>query len=130
MIEHTKVDPYYVYPKLQDVFVLTPDIIWHQDEPYQSQSAFLSYNVHNLANNNKIKVLLNSQGADEFMGRYGQFTFPSYADMLIHLKIPALISEIKNRKKNKELFKFDTFFEHCFMYYANLYHKKNRENKK
>jgi len=103
VINHTKVDAYFIYPRLQDVFAMTPDIIWHLDEPYQSQSAFLAYNVFALANKNGVKVLLNGQGADEYLGGYGQFTISRYANMVKHLRISALLADIKNLRKVNRL---------------------------
>ena len=99
VIKHTKVQAYFIYPTLTEVADLTSEIIWHQDEPYQSQSAFLAYNVFRLARENGVKVLLNGQGADEYLGGYGQFTMARYASMLKHLRILHLILDIKNRQK-------------------------------
>lgn len=99
VINHTKVDAYFVFPRLEDVMAMTPDIVWHHDEPYQSQSAFLAYNLFRLAHNNDVKVLLNGQGADEYLGGYGQFTDARYAVMAKHLRILGIISDIKNLQK-------------------------------
>ncbi len=70
--EHTNVDAYFVTPTSEDVFKLTHKILWHMDEPYQSQSAFLGYHVFELAAKNNVKVLLNGQGADEYLSGYGE----------------------------------------------------------
>jgi asparagine synthase (glutamine-hydrolysing) len=99
VINHTKVEAYFIYPQLKDVFNMTQDIIWHQDEPYQSQSAFLAYNVFRLANMNGVKVLLNGQGADEYLGGYGQFTISRYANMAKHLRIFSMLADIRNLQK-------------------------------
>ena len=73
VIESTKVDATFIYPEGQDVFTLTEKIMWHQDEPYQSQSAFLAYKVFESAQEKKVKVLLNGQGADEYLSGYNAF---------------------------------------------------------
>jgi len=73
VIEKTNVDATFIYPEGKDVFELTRKIIWHQDEPYQSQSAFLAYNVFEAAKNSNVKVLLNGQGADEYLSGYNAF---------------------------------------------------------
>lgn len=73
VVEKTDVDATFIYPKGEDVFSLTRKIIWHQDEPYQSQSAFLAYKVFESAKANNVKVLLNGQGADEYMSGYNAF---------------------------------------------------------
>ena len=103
VINHTKVDPHFAYPNLEELFSLTSDIIWHQDEPYQSQSVFLAYNLYRLASENGIKVLLNGQGADEYMGGYGQFTFSRYAKMVKYLKLITLVTDVKNLYKVRRI---------------------------
>ncbi|WP_250632424.1 asparagine synthase (glutamine-hydrolyzing) [Rhodoflexus caldus] len=72
VVRHTNVDGHFVYPKGEDVFTLTEQIIWHMDEPYQSQSAFLGYHVFQEARKNGVIVLLNGQGADEYLSCYGE----------------------------------------------------------
>jgi asparagine synthase (glutamine-hydrolysing) len=73
VIKEYTVDAHFIYPLGSDVYKLTDLILWHQDEPYQSQSAFLGYHVFKLANENNVKVLLNGQGADEYLSGYGEF---------------------------------------------------------
>lgn len=103
VVDHTNVDASFVFPSLKDALEMTPDILWHQDEPYQSQSAFLAYNVFRLASNKGIKVLLNGQGADEYLGGYGQFTIARYSKMAKHLKMYALISDIRKMHNIKQV---------------------------
>jgi asparagine synthase (glutamine-hydrolysing) len=74
VVESTDVDATFIYPKGEDIFTLSRKIIWHQDEPYQSQSAFLAYKVFESASENNVKVLLNGQGADEYMSGYNAFS--------------------------------------------------------
>jgi asparagine synthase (glutamine-hydrolysing) len=59
IVIYTKVDAHFIYPQINNIIEMTSDIIWHQDEPYQSQSAFLAYNVFKLAKANEVTVLLN-----------------------------------------------------------------------
>jgi asparagine synthase (glutamine-hydrolysing) len=99
VINHTKIDASFSCPQLKDLFTLTPDIIWHQDEPYQSQSAFLAFNVFKIANEKSVKVLLNGQGADEYLGGYGQFTIARYASMAKHLRISNMLADIKKMQR-------------------------------
>lgn len=103
VIEWTRIDAHFIYPSLTEAIELTPEIVWHQDEPYQSQSAFLGYSVFKLANENGVKVLLNGQGADEYMGGYGQFTAARYAGMIKQFKLLSLFADIKNSRSNTQL---------------------------
>ncbi|MBK6729404.1 MAG: hypothetical protein IPG60_00040 [Bacteroidetes bacterium] len=59
--------------KVKNIFELSEKIIWHQDEPYQSQSVFLGYHVFESAKKNNVTVLLNGQGADEYLSGYTEF---------------------------------------------------------
>ena len=49
------------------------DFIWHQDQPPASTSAYAQWNVIRLVKQNRIKVLLDGQGADEVMAGYHYF---------------------------------------------------------
>jgi len=74
VIDFIKVDASFVYPKGQSIFTTTEKIMWHQDEPYQSQSAFLGYYVFEKAKEKGVTVLLNGQGADEYLSGYTDFS--------------------------------------------------------
>lgn len=101
IVGHTRVDARFIYPTLNEVIEQTQGILWHHDEPYQSQSPFLAYNVFKLAHATGVKVLLNGQGADEYLGGYSQFTSARYANMVKKLKIMPLIDDIISVKKIK-----------------------------
>jgi asparagine synthase (glutamine-hydrolysing) len=76
VVDYLKVEPHFVYPKSERVFPELSNMIWIHEIPYDSQSAFLGFNIFETAKQNGIKVLLNGQGADEYLGGYSQF-FPS-----------------------------------------------------
>jgi asparagine synthase (glutamine-hydrolysing) len=63
------------------------------DEPYQSQSAYLGYHVFGLASQNKVKVLLNGQGADEYLSGYEEFRMLRWFKMFKKFKWIALSKE-------------------------------------
>lgn len=92
----TGVDSHYIYPKGENIFNLTEKIVWHLDEPYQSQAAFLSYHVFEASKKNKTIVLLNGQGADEYLSGYGQFRVIRLKNDLKSLKIKKVINELNN----------------------------------
>jgi asparagine synthase (glutamine-hydrolysing) len=101
VVEQTKVDAHYVYPKQEDVFSSMSYLTWLHDEPYQSQSAFLGYNVFKLAAQKGVKVLLNGQGADEYLGGYGQFTNARYKNFFTSLNWWGLQKDIKLSRSYK-----------------------------
>lgn len=98
VIKQTSVDAHFIYPKLEDVFNKTSELIWYHDEPYQSQSPFLGFHVFELAKTNNVKVLLNGQGADEYLGGYGQLTSVRFTNMFKKIEWVKLVREIHNSK--------------------------------
>lgn len=95
----SSIDAHFIYPSYKDIFTHISKLTWHHDEPYQSQSAFLGYCVFQSAINNGVKVLLNGQGADEYLGGYGQFAIPRQNALLKRLKWRSLFFEIRNSNK-------------------------------
>jgi asparagine synthase (glutamine-hydrolysing) len=69
------------YPGISDHYVTpTPDelysdlnkLFFHQDEPIGSTSIYAQYRVMQLAKQQNVTVLLDGQGADEYLGGYNQ----------------------------------------------------------
>ena len=109
VIKTTQVDASFIYPKGEDVFKLSEEILWHQDEPYQSQSAFLGYHVFEDAKKHNVKILLNGQGADEYLSGYNAFSFFRKFKLLKKLKFWQLYIQIKdkiNLEKSSQLRSF------------------------
>ncbi|MFN4083085.1 MAG: asparagine synthase (glutamine-hydrolyzing) [Bacteroidia bacterium] len=73
VINQIKVEPSFIYPTAEEAIKQIEKITWHMDEPFQSLSPFLSYNVFAKAKKEGIIVLLNGQGADEYLSGYGEF---------------------------------------------------------
>ena len=49
------------------------DAIFHMDEPFARQSAYVRWEIAKLTHQNRRKVLLNGEGADEILGGYISF---------------------------------------------------------
>jgi len=105
VVAATGVDAHFVFPDGKDIFKLTDTIVWHMDEPYQSQSAFLGYNVFEMAKSKNIKVLLNGQGADEYLSGYTEFRSLRTMRMLYKGHFRKFSQETRN-KPIGSLFKF------------------------
>ena len=99
VVKETQVDGHYVYPKGEDVFKLTEKLIWYMDEPYQSQSAFLGYHVFEEAQKNKVIVLLNGQGADEYLSGYSEYKLLRQKNLVKKLKYNQLYNELGSIKE-------------------------------
>lgn len=110
VVNHTGVESNFMYPTIEDVIEQTEKILWHQDEPYQSQSTFLAYNVFKHANSKGIKVLMNGQGADEYLGGYGQFTVARYSTMLKRLQLWSILNDFLNSNSRNKSIRASVFF--------------------
>ncbi len=62
-----------VVPTVGRLWDEVADLVWHQDEPFQSTSIFAQWCVMDLAHRHGITVLLDGQGADEVLGGYRPF---------------------------------------------------------
>lgn len=96
---HTNVDAYYSYADGNLVFSRTEQLVWAMDEPYQSQSALLGNRVFELAKENNVSVLLNGQGADEYLSGYSEFNNLRLFNDLMKGNIRSVIKEIKSPLK-------------------------------
>ena len=48
-------------------------LLWHQEEPITSSSAYAQFKVYQLASQQQVKVLLDGQGADELFAGYSRY---------------------------------------------------------
>lgn len=89
------IESFSIYPEMKDLFRELDNIIWHQDEPFDSTSIFAQWNVFKLASQHHVKVMLDGQGADEMLGGYHYFFGIHFAGLLSKLKFFTLFKEIK-----------------------------------
>lgn len=101
VIEATRVEAHFVSPNGDDVSRLTEKLIWHMDEPYKSQSAFLGYHVFEAAKGQNVLVLLNGQGADEYLSCYGEFSLYRKTKLLEGFQFGKLWKELTGTVNNK-----------------------------
>lgn len=94
VIKVTSAKATYVFLEAANVIEKTEDLIWYNDEPTQSQTLFANFEVYNAAKLAHIKVLMNGQGADEYLSAYGSFnTF----------RLVKLLKRGKFKKINEEI---------------------------
>jgi asparagine synthase (glutamine-hydrolysing) len=82
VVRQTGVEAHYVYPSLGELFTESPDIAWHQDEPFGSTRIYAQWNVFRLAAQNNVKVMLDGQGADEQLAGYHGYFGPRFVSLL------------------------------------------------
>lgn len=93
VIEQTHVEGHFVTPSLDHLLHTTKQILWHQDEPFGSSSIYAQYLVFNLAQQAGIKVMLDGQGADEYLLGYAEFWMAHLAQLLKTGRWPTYFQE-------------------------------------
>ncbi len=93
VLKHIKVNPHFITPNPEEVLNNLDDIIFQMDEPIGSMSPYLAFLVDRSAKENGITVLLNGQGADEYLGGYGAFRKLQKQKALNSLSISAIKNE-------------------------------------
>ncbi len=89
-----------VYPSESSVLNHLEKIIYHQDEPFNSMSISAQFEVMQLAKKNGVTVLLDGQGADEYLAGYDGF-YSTYYSELQQLNRKQYNEEIKAYKELK-----------------------------
>lgn len=108
-IRSDKLEKYYVFPECEKLIKDLSDIIYYQDEPFDSTSIFAQWCVMEEAQKQGVKVMLDGQGADEMFGGYTyyhKYTRPALVDMakikaIEHPKLHKLYKQIKYRDVRK-----------------------------
>lgn len=73
VIEKTGVNAYFTYPNYENIIKDIDKVLTFQEEPFSSSSIMVQYDVFKLAKASDVKVLLDGQGADEYLAGYHSF---------------------------------------------------------
>ena len=95
VIARTNAQPHFVHPDGRELWGELEKVIYHQDEPFNSTSAYAQWNVMRLAHKNGMKVLLDGQGGDELLGGYAYHVPIYHAELLRHLRFGTLFAEMR-----------------------------------
>lgn len=99
--EATGAKGFFTYPTGEDLANELTPLCVSQDEPFASTSMYAQRKVFSLAQENKIKVVLDGQGSDELLGGYLTF-FDSYLEELLSQgKIGLFFRELKSFCRNQ-----------------------------
>lgn len=99
VIEKTKVEPHFVEPDPANLWQNIQKLVYAQDEPFNSTSIYAQMMVFKLAGENKMKVMLDGQGADEILGGYLPSLGYYFAELFKTGKWGKLKREISDFKK-------------------------------
>ncbi len=89
-----------VEPTLEEYIAEMEKVTWHHEYPLLSSSTFLQWCVCKEVKRNGMKVLLDGQGADEFLGGYKDFKYFAIWDLYRKGKIRSYMNEVRYFKKN------------------------------
>lgn len=81
VIDKTNVSPHFVTPNDEGLINDLDKLYWHQEEPFGSSSIYVQYCVMQLAKENKVTVLLDGQGADEYLAGYHSYFNQFFTDL-------------------------------------------------
>ncbi len=76
VVQDKSIQHYCTYPDLSKLMEDLPQIMYHQEEPFSSASIYAQWEVFKLAKLENVVVLLDGQGADEYLAGYTHFFIP------------------------------------------------------
>ena len=123
VIKVTNVEAHYVSLNGQEVFEKAEKLVWQNDEPSQSQSLLANYQVYKIARENNVKVIINGQGADEYLSGYGAFKKYRWVKLLKRCKFRELNVEIANLQKQPLIFYFSEYFKLFYFVFPSFVRK-------
>jgi asparagine synthase (glutamine-hydrolysing) len=103
LLNDNKVKQYFIEPKGQELTDHFLPSLWYHDFPAGASSYLSQYFVMKLANERGIKVLLDGQGADEYLGGYSHYFFRLYANMINSFQWKKLLKNLGMKKKINHL---------------------------
>lgn len=99
VVKLTGVEPHYVFPSGERLWQELDDLIWYQEEPFNSTSVYAQWNVMRLAKENKVKVLLDGQGGDELLAGYLPYFGSFLNQMFFGMNFLTYLKELQSVKK-------------------------------
>lgn len=93
--QRAAINLYTVTPRAEDLVSALDPLVWSQDEPIGSTSIFAQSEVFRLAAEQKVKVMLDGQGADETLGGYPVFRAVALAELAVKLRLFRLLQELR-----------------------------------
>lgn len=90
-----RLNAHYIWPDQNYFEKVIDKVIFHQDEPFGSVSIIAQYSVMELAKQNGVTVLLDGQGADEYLAGYLPF-YLTYLNQLYYTESSDYADEFKS----------------------------------
>ena len=114
--------------EFSDYFLDLDKIIWHNDLPTVGRSIVPHFNIYKNIDSSKYKVILEGQGADEYMAGYGNFHLAYLCELLNRFKLISFCKEYFKFQKTRKG-SFITDVKAILQYnYPNLYRRFKRSS--
>lgn len=94
VLDKKSIDGIYTLPTFEGLLENIEKITWYQDEPFGSTSIYAQWCVFETAAQNKLKVMLDGQGADEQLAGYHLFFNVKFAELFRAIKWLKLLDEV------------------------------------
>jgi len=114
VIDKTNVVSHKVFPAFENLFPQLDKIIWHQDEPFGSTSIYAQWCVYEEANKNGMTVMLDGQGADEYLAGYSNFHQMHFRELFFKGKLLKLNKSLKNYRS-----KYNRYYANPYKLFIN-----------
>jgi asparagine synthase (glutamine-hydrolysing) len=104
VLSHLHLKSRKIFPDLNDLLdeQMLDKVSYHHDQPIVSASFFNEFKLFETAHNDKLKVVLDGQGSDEFLAGYLNFNLFNASDVL-GLKFFKLINEFYSQQINHKI---------------------------
>lgn len=90
VVKKTGVVKHTVEPSFREIVEKLDEILWHQDEPFGSTSIIAQWDVYEKAHEAGLTVMLDGQGADEYLAGYTSFQKVYFRELLTSFKLKKL----------------------------------------
>jgi len=100
---YPNIKPHFFTPSDAEIREHFSHILYHQDAPLPGSSPVSQYFLMQLAAQNRIKVVLDGQGSDEYLLGYMHFYYSIYAYLLKKGKLITFYKTLKTHKKTQHL---------------------------
>ena len=94
-----------VFPQLEDLLQddVIDKMIYHQDQPFSTASHFSEYKVFEAARKEKMIVMLDGQGSDEYLCGYPEFYNATINNFFCSVQWGKMIKAISEKAKHKQV---------------------------
>ncbi len=101
--EYPNINPHYFTPSDTELKGEFSKILYHQDAPLPGSSPVSQYFLMQLAGSNKIKVVIDGQGSDEYLLGYMHFYFSVYAHLIKKWQFGEVFKTLRAHCKTQQL---------------------------